>query len=304
MDVIINWTGKRERYSRKMAIVIKNALNICEEMLKDAGVESPLADAEILLSHMLNWPRWKIWANVYGEIPADTYLEYMKIISKRVQRIPLPYITGHKEFFSRDFFVNENVLIPRPETELLVEEAIKYIIDFEIKNVTEIGTGSGAIAVSIAMDTDDAHIIAVDISQDALNTAKINIDRYAMADKITLVQGNLLIPLINQQLPEPEIIIANLPYVPLNDIDTLEPEVKNHEPKIALFAGPDGLDTIKELIMQASSYCKEGTILGLEFGIGQEIPITDFLKINGWNIEKIICDYSGIIRHIFAKFAV
>jgi release factor glutamine methyltransferase len=228
----------------------------------------------------------------------------MKIISKRVQRIPLPYITGHKEFFSRDFFVNENVLIPRPETELLVEEAIKYIIDGDIKNITEIGTGSGAIAVSIAMDTDDAHIIAVDISQDALNTAKINIDRYAMADKITLVQGNLLIPLINQQLPEPEIIIANLPYVPLNDIDTLEPEVKNHEPKIALFAGPDGLDTIKELITQASSYCEKGTILGLEFGIGQETLITDFLKINGWDVEKIICDYSGIIRHIFAKFAV
>ncbi|MEI6520980.1 MAG: peptide chain release factor N(5)-glutamine methyltransferase, partial [bacterium] len=144
----------------------------------------------------------------------------------------------------------------------------------------------------------------IDISQDALNTAKINVDKYNLADKITLLQGNLLTPLINTKMPPPDIIIANLPYVPLIDKDTLEPEVKDHEPGIALFAGHDGLDTIKELIQQASLYCKNGTIIGLELGIGQENAITDFLSINGWKVEKIISDYSGIIRHIFTEYAV
>ncbi len=286
-----------------MAIIIKDALKNSEEILKSAGIDAALADAEILLAHLVKWPRWRLWANCFNEISDESYAEFLKIIDIRAQRIPLPYITGCKEFYGREFLINKNVLIPRPETELLVEEAIKYILDNNLTTAADIGTGSGAIAISLALET-DAHVYTVDISSLALSTAIRNIEAFEITNKITTYEGNLLKPLIDGNISSPDIIIANLPYIPLTDKNTLEPEVKDFEPGIALFSGTDGLDAIRELILQASGYCKKGTIIGLEFGIGQKNAIAECLTNNSWKIDKIIFDYSGIIRYIFAKFAV
>ncbi len=284
-----------------MAIIIKDILAECVDILSKARVESPLADAEILLANIMQWPRWRIWANTASEISEDKYRELIKAINKRAQRVPLPYITGFKEFYGYEFIVDENVLIPRPETELLVEEAIKYIKENGIKNAVEIGIGSGAITVSLALET-NANIFAVDISPNALLVAKKNITKHGVDSKIRLFEGDLLTPLIDNQICCPDIIIANLPYIPTVDRDTLETEVKDFEPGIALFSGDDGLTAIRRLITQSTKYCKEDTVLGIEFGIGQENAILTHLNANGWSEYKIIRDYSGIIRHIFAKF--
>ncbi len=227
--------------------------------------EQPALEAQVLLAHVLHQPR--SWVIAHPEFstssPQDRQLE--SLLEKRQQGEPLPYLLGHWEFYGLDFLVNPDVLIPRPETELLVEEALHWI-QARKKPITaiDVGTGSGCIAVSLATCSPGLHLLASDISRSALKTCAQNAARHGVQRQISLVQADLLEP-FNGPF---DLLCANLPYIPTPKLATLE--VARHEPGLALDGGTDGLRFIEQLLAQAASRMAPAGLLLLEIEAGQQ----------------------------------
>jgi release factor glutamine methyltransferase len=228
---------------------------------------TPRLDAELLLGHVLGWSRAKLLAERDHEITAEARKNVEVLVERRLALEPISYLIGSKGFSGLDFYVDQRVLIPRPETELLVELTLassnaKRKAHNAKCMVADIGTGSGAIAVALATHLPNAHIYAIDISADALEVAARNVARYGLEQRITLLQGDLLGP-----LPEPvDLLVSNPPYTILAEV---EPNVYRHEPHLALDGGAEGMEIYQRLVQSAPAYLKKGATILLEIGAWQ-----------------------------------
>ena len=229
-----------------------------------------------------------------------------KKIQKRIDKIPLQYITKHQEFMGMDFLVEKGVLIPRPETEILVEEVIKKLKNCKYSNnlkVADLGTGTGIIAVSIAKFIEDIIIYTTDISKKSLQVALKNAQKHNCEDKIIFLQGDLFEPFIGRIGKNSlDGIISNPPYIDSHDFKLLPPEIKDNEPKIALFGGIDGFNYYRKIIKKGPYYLKKSGFIALEVGTNQSKIVEELiLKENGFNQDiEIIKDYLGIERVVIA----
>ncbi len=233
---------------------------------------SPTArlDAEVLLAYVLGISRTRLIANLAEPIDAAPHGRLADLVTRRAGLEPVAYLTGEREFYGLRLCVDERVLVPRPETELLVDLALsaaERLTDGRSLRVADIGTGSGAIAVAVATNLPWAHIWAVDLSAAALSVAQANVRRYELEDRITLLHGNGLAP-----LPGPvDLLLTNPPYTILSAVDE---NVRRHEPHLALDGGPDGLEVIRELLAAAPGYLRAGTLL-MEIGAWQGQAVAD-----------------------------
>jgi len=250
-------------------------------------------DAESLLLHLVKQNRAWLLAHWSDEIEAQTAEVFDALVSRRLEGEPIQYITEKAEFFGLPFSVAPGVLIPRPETEHLVEEVLRLAWQIPEPRIADVGTGSGAIAVALAYALPQAHITAVDLSQRALTIASENALYNQVADRITFIEGDLLTRLVGQSF---DIIASNPPYVPLADRNSLSVEVRDHEPHNALFAGEDGLSVYKRLIPEASEYLVPGGWLIMEIGYDQQETIEQMLIENSYSNVHFVPDYQGIPR--------
>jgi release factor glutamine methyltransferase len=232
--------------------------------LFENGIDNARLEAEVLLRHSLALDAVALYINLQERISSDQIHDFFALVKRRINHEPTAYITGNKEFFGLDFYVCSPVLIPRPETEILVEKTIEISNELFTDSclIADVGTGCGAIAVSLAVNLCHARIYAVDVSSAALDIARKNCHSHGVADRVTLLQGNLLNP-----LPEPvHLIVANLPYVRESELGELSTEISKFEPVLALNGGTDGLVTIGGLISQAGRNLLPGGVVLLEIG--------------------------------------
>ncbi|RMD52356.1 peptide chain release factor N(5)-glutamine methyltransferase, partial [Candidatus Parcubacteria bacterium] len=231
-------------------MTILEALNWGKKQLEHISSANPMLDAQILLSACLNKPTSYLFANFEEKIPIETTNKYQRFIQRRQRQEPVSHILGKKEFYGRTFYINPHVLTPRPETEILIEQALPFID--QKTAVIDVGTGSGAIAITLAAEK-QIPVIAIDISRQALAIAKHNAEKEKVADYIAFLQGDLLQPIFVKKFNfhnKTTIITANLPYIPHKKWLNLDNDVKKYEPKIALVGGVDGLDYYDRLLQQ------------------------------------------------------
>ncbi len=244
-------------------------LNWATPALKQAGIESPQLDAEVLLAHSLGISRSELygWLDQRPEEAAGKL--FRSLVARRLLHEPVAYITGHKEFYGLELQVDRRVLIPRPETETLVEVALTIARQHRVTELAEVGVGSGAVAIALAVNLPWAEIYATDSSALALEVAEENCRRHEVWDRVHLALGDLLDP-----LPEPVgLVVANLPYVAEEELDSLASDITAYEPLGALDGGPDGLDHIRRLLEQAGPWLKPPGMICLEIGATQALAV-------------------------------
>ena len=263
---------------------IKQAIEKGAINLKVSNIESPKIKARMLMQFILNVPRQYIIVNDMKELTQSQEKEYFESIQKLTKNIPIEHITNQKEFMKLNFFVDENVLIPRQDTEILVEEVIKIAKKINCKKILDLCTGSGAIGISLAKYIEKSEITATDISEDAIRVANKNAIMNNVEDKITFIKSDLFNNIPNNKY---DIIVSNPPYIKKEIIKTLEKQVQN-EPILALDGGEDGLDFYRKIIKQSYEYLKYGGYLCLEIGYDQKIDVIELLE----NEEKYINIYS------------
>ena len=268
-------------------------------ILSEAAVPSPRLDAEVLLAQVLDWKRAQLYARPEQMLSTAQREALAAAVERRRQHEPVPYITGHREFFGLDFFVDRRVLIPRPETELLVERALEAARETvwaaQRLSIADVGTGSGIVAISLAVNLSQATIYALDSSVAALQVAARNVAQHGVLDQVHLLPGDLLEP-----LPEPvHIIVANLPYVPTVLLSTLERDVAEYEPPSALDGGPDGLMHIRRLLNEAPDWLAPHGVILLEIGAGQG-NLVGKLASESFPFARVeqFQDYAGLDRII------
>jgi release factor glutamine methyltransferase len=283
---------------------LRLALDAAEKVLAEgAHPERARRDTETLLLHALktNVPDANLaWLIAHEDEPlaADAAGPFCDLIERRLAGEPIQYITGEAEFYGLPFHVNRDVLIPRPETEHLVEKAMALAAEFVRPKIVDVGTGSGAIAVALAHALPFAEITATDISADAQAVAKANVARNGVADRVRFFKGDLLEAVAGEHF---DIVISNPPYVPESDRTTLDVEVRDYEPAQALFAGEDGLQIYRRLIPAAFDALVPGGYLALEIGYGQRAGIEALLVREGFAGIKFIPDLQGIARVAVAR---
>lgn len=276
---------------RKEVWTIGKILNWTKQYFEEKGVDSPRLDAEVLLSHILKCDRIHLYVNFDRPLVGEELSSFRQMVKARAQRMPVAYILGEKEFMGHSFRVTPDVLIPRPDTEILVEEAIRLLAEKEAPRIVDIGTGSGAILLSVLKGTEGSTGVAVDLSPAALAVAKSNGERLGLADRAEFRLGDLYAPVDGLF----DAILSNPPYIPVRDMEGLSPEVKQ-EPEMALVGGADGLDFYRRLIDDAPRYLKEGGIVLFEVGIHQAQAVAELGKRRGFSAQRILPDYAGIDR--------
>ncbi len=266
---------------------LKQALDEARASLEASKIEESSLEAEILLRHTLGIDRTQLFLNLGRTLDEEELARFRAFIKRRIAGEPSAYITGHREFFGLDFIIDRSVLIPRPETELLVEKAIEWGRQRAALNIADVGTGSGIIAVCLALNLPSARIYASDISGEALEVARRNCIKHSVVDKVTLLQGDLLTP-----LPVPaDLVVANLPYVKREECDRLP------DPLMALNGGTDGLDQIRRLCRQTRDKLAPGGGMLLEIGLGQDKAVIDLLHKQYPRAQiQVYKDLAGIPR--------
>jgi len=279
---------------------VQNALRDAMAQLKAANVPSYALAAELLLMHTLGRDRAWLYAHPEFQFDAAATKTYSGLLSQRATGIPTQYLTGKQEFWGLEFEVTPAVLIPRPETEHLIEVALDRIGN-ERKNgalrITDVGTGSGCIAIALASEFQRAEIFATDISSEALDVARRNAARHGFSTRIHFAEANLL----DAFADEPQrfdLIVSNPPYISSADASMLQVEVRAHEPPVALIAGEDGLEIYKRLIRQAPAHLRPGGVLILELGYNSLAPVRRFLESGNWADIRVANDLAHIPRVI------
>lgn len=272
---------------------LKKAINI----LKESNIENPISIAKIVLANILKQSKEYLLIHEKEELNTDCYNEYIEKINKIALGMPMQYITNNQEFMGMEFYVDEHVLIPRPDTEILVEEVLKIIDNKENLDIIDMCTGSGAIAISIAKYAPNNNIYAIDISTSALDVAKKNAEKNNVNKEIQFINSNMFQNLkINIKA---DIIVSNPPYIETETIKTLDKQVQN-EPKIALDGGNDGLNFYRNILENSKLYLKENGIILMEIGYNQKQPVTNLFKTQ---FKQVNCvkDLSGNDRVIICK---
>jgi release factor glutamine methyltransferase len=277
---------------------VREALASASDALAAVGVDSPRLDAEVLLSEASGWERARLAAEPEAGVPADAGRRFAEMVRRRLRREPVAYILGRKGFRSIELAVDPRVLIPRPETELLVELAL----ELRPRRVLDVGTGSGAIALAIADELPECEVVATDTSSAALEVARGNAELLGLAKRVRFVEG---------ALPDGEtgwvggegteafdLVVANLPYVAESEWADLDPEVTQWEPREALLAGPDGLDVLRATI---PAVAMAAPALALEIGIGQAPAVNELLLGVGFSEVETRPDLAGISRLVWGR---
>lgn len=283
------------------------------EFLKNKGVDSPRLQTELLLAHLLNMPRMQLYLNFERELSATELDNFRDLIKRRGQREPLQHIIGSSCFCGLELTVNRNVLIPRPETELLAERGWNFLNSLDLQSsplstpsttnhqpstALDLGTGSGCLAITLAVRCPAARIFATDISAESLELARQNAARHNVLDRIDLVQGDTFAAVASPKAFD--LIISNPPYIPTAEIPMLQIEVREHDPRLALDGGPDGLAFYRRIAAEAAPFLKPGGKIMLEFGDGQAGFIREIFQSQKWIVEAIIEDYTQRPRMIIA----
>ena len=305
-------------------------------VLEQAGIETARLDAECLLAAVLGWPRWQLMLEPHRRLAAEEFGQLLRLLQRREQREPLAYILGTREFWSMPFSVSSGVLVPRPETETLVEAALAAwgemsaardgasaqcpVPSVQLRapsakrqapsagsreagpTIVELCTGSGAVAVALAKEIPTARILATDVSWRALRVARANAEQHGVAERITFLRGNLC-RAIDGQAPEEsaDLMVANPPYIPTGELVTLMPEVQ-WEPRLALDGGADGLRVAREIVETSPSRIRPGGFLLLEIGAEQAEAIQESVAASGqWEPARVRCDLAGRPRVVVAR---
>ncbi|GAB6269471.1 MAG: peptide chain release factor N(5)-glutamine methyltransferase [Smithella sp.] len=281
-------------------MTVRDIINEASHALETVGIPSARLDAEVLLSFVLGCDRLEFLKNPEMSISEVQFSSFRNLVARRVRWEPVAYITGRKEFWTFTLEVNKDVLIPRPDTEVIVEETLEICrkLDSSEINILDIGTGSGAIALTLATEISNARIVATDISAAALALAKKNACALKLDNKIDFCQGNLFEPVEGVF----DIIVCNPPYISAQDYDDLPAGVKDYEPSIALLAGKSGLEFYEKLIYQAAEFLQKNGWLLMEIGAKQENEVQEIIEESGfYDSIEMRKDYAGLPRVMRAR---
>jgi release factor glutamine methyltransferase len=285
-------------------MTLVEAINNAATRFTAAGIGTPRLDAEVLLRHALNKDRAWLLTHFHDTLEEEIRRIFEQAVERRTKREPLQYITGKQEFWGLEFAVSPEVLIPRPETELIIETVLNSLRDRDKAcTLVDLCTGSGCIAVVLASELPAARVIATDKSTKALAVARENASSHDVLDRILFIEGDLTAPLESLDIDgQVDIIVSNPPYVRSDDYPTLQPEVKDYEPALALFGGPKGTEVHQRIINAAVRYLKSNGLLIMEMGIGQAETLANNLKEDGrYRSLEILRDLAGIERVIVAR---
>ncbi len=261
-------------------------------------IDSPRLNAEHLLAHVMGHKRMELYLNFERQVRESELAPLRELVKRRGSGEPLQHLLGTVEFCGRSFRCDKRALVPRPETEQLVELLISHFkSEITYSRIIDVGTGSGVIALTLAAEFPKAEIIGADVSEDALMLARENAERLGLADRVRLLRSNLL----ENVQPGFDLIVANLPYVSNEDRQNLSREVL-HDPEIALFAGACGDELVRQLIAQSPLWLRPGGMLAMEIGIGQSEALVAALTEKNYRDISTEKDYSGVIRFLFAKY--
>lgn len=293
---------------KQQAHTILQKLRVATQYLEQQSVEEAKENAELLLLYVLGLDRSKLFLSWHEPFPKESIKEFVTLLERKGNGEPIQYITGEAWFYSERFEVNRAVLIPRPETELLVEAVLTESERYGLQPLTvlDVGTGSGAISITLQKKRSDWHVIASDLSPDALAQAQHNASLHGVKDKMSWVEGDLLAPFVTSdslswQGKFIDILVSNPPYIPQADMEGLQREVKDYEPHLALVGGVDGLDPYRQMINVLASLNNKPAIVAFELGIHQPQLVKAMLEqIGAWDKVSIITDYNGIERHVIA----
>lgn len=277
---------------------LDQSLRTAIETLTSAAVASPRLTAETLLMFTLGCDRAHLFAHPERVLTEDEASRFDAALAKRVRGVPTQYISGHQEFWGMDLLVSPAVLIPRPETEHLIEAVLELARAILVPRIVDVGTGSGCIALALARELPEAEIHAVDISPVALEIARTNAARHSLQERVYFQESDLL-DAFSHDTARFDFVISNPPYVSDLDKTSLQPEVRDFEPHAALFAGPTGLDVIERLIPQAQRALKCGGWLVMEIGKGQDAALD--AGLSKWNKRNFTKDLQGIPRVVQAQ---
>jgi release factor glutamine methyltransferase len=301
-------------------LTIKETLSWTTDYLVQYDVPDAKAEAEYLLAHALGCKRVELHVNHASGLSYHALQEFIDFVERRIKREPSQYIIGEQEFWGLPFKVTKDVLIPRPETEILVEEVVKtaggrwevggrkdenHIIPYPTSHIQhpiilDLCTGSGCIAIALVKEIPDSRVYALDVSEKALNVARENAERHSVAERITFLQGDLFEPLKGMDVAF-DLIVSNPPYISKKILAELQPEVRDFEPRAALYSGEDGLDFYRRIISDSPEYLAERGNLILEMGYGQAERIKKLIEqSNSFEDIGITKDFSGIDRVIKA----
>jgi release factor glutamine methyltransferase len=298
--------GQSELAMHQKPWTIKELLLVTADYLKKKDIDSPRLTAEVLLAHQLNIDRVTLYLNFDQPLTEKELSGYRTLIRRRVRREPLQYITGVQEFWSLDFAVNPHVLIPRHETELLVELAITRLkslpaLEGHSPRMLDLGTGCGAIAISLAKEAKMTQIWATDISADALKVAYLNAEKHGFTDRIRFMLGDLWDPLLDQDVTF-DMILSNPPYICPDEFDGLSPEVRDYEPRIALDGHKEGMYYIDKIFTEGPAFLNPGGWIMLEMAPGQTEKALGLIgEIKGYGEKTRIKDYSNLYRVVMAQ---
>lgn len=280
-----------------MATISEN-LKAAFSLLSSKGIDEPRRQASSLLELAISRGKTFLIAHSEYELSTDEQSKFDSFVERRSKGEPFQYISGKQEFYGRDFIVTQAVLIPRPETEMIVENAISILSEIDAPRFVEIGVGSGCLSVSILAECPSATAVATDISPDAIDVASQNAISHNVADRLSLVRGDIFGGISASAL---DLIVSNPPYIPISDIATLQQEVKNHEPHLALTDNADGLSIVRKIIRLSPHYLAPGGVLLMEIGIGQADDVRQMLDQAVWQTVEIIPDLQMIPRMVFAR---
>ena len=272
-------------------------INIGSKLLKEKNIRSHILDSEILLSKTLNKSREDILINLEEKINEKDIFKYKNYIDRRIKNEPIAYILEEKEFWSKKFKVNKNTLIPRPETELLVNKLSEIFKEKKI-SILDIGTGSGCIILSLLDELKSSTGIGIDISKEAVSIAKINGLRLNLLNRVKFLNKSVS-SIFNKKF---DLIVSNPPYIESKDMKNLSEDIRRYEPRLALDGGNDGLDLIKKVIYKSKSILKTKGTLALEIGNEQIKKVSKILLNNNFRIKHVIKDYKDNTRCVIAKY--
>lgn len=282
---------------------VSDILKLAVSFLEKHNVQNPRLDSELLLGKILNLSRVEIYTDFFRPLVLREIEDYRKLIVLRAKGKPVAYILGEKPFRHLNLKVNSDVLIPRPETELLVEKTLDVAKKMKGPlKIMDLCTGSGAIALSVAREISDVFVLALDISEKALRVARENAEIYGLQGKVKFICCDLFEGLDDSFIGDIDVIVSNPPYIPSGEINELQKEIRDFEPILALDGGSDGLKEYRRIIAEAPDYLKKGGYLILEVGAGQADFITKLLNDSGVFDEiDVSKDYAGIERVVVAR---
>ncbi len=288
-------------------MTVLEAIKKSADYLARKGVDSPRLQAELLLAHVLRMPRLQLYLEFERPLATDETDHLRELVKRRGQREPLQHVVGSVSFCGLEIAVGPGALIPRPETELLAEEGWTHLQTHFANGaggqcepaVLDWGTGTGCLAIALATKATNSRVWALDVSHDAIALARKNLDRHGLGTRVTLCAGDGF-----AALPESrtfDLIVSNPPYIATSVIPSLQVEVRDHDPRLALDGGEDGLSLYRRLATESPAWLKPGALLMVEFGDGQELVLPKLFSADTWILEKWISDYSQRPRILVAR---